>query len=47
MRVITLIDIDFIVKDRINIFLLSIYDKSETANISSDELKRLIASVKV
>jgi hypothetical protein len=46
MRVITLMEVDIFIKDTSNIFLLSIYDKSETANISSAELKRLIASIK-
>ncbi len=46
MRVISLVEVDIIIKDTTNIFLLSIYDKSEVETISSDELKRLIASNK-
>ena len=46
MRVITFVDIGLIIKDSTNVFLLSIYDKSETENISANELKRLIDSVK-
>lgn len=46
MRVITYIELDLFIKDTSNIFLLSIYDKSETASISTDELKRLIDSTK-
>jgi hypothetical protein len=44
MRIITLVEVDILIKDVTNIFLLSIYDKSEVANISPDELKRLIVS---
>jgi hypothetical protein len=47
MRVITLVEVDLVIRDIGNVFLLSIYDKSEVANISSDELKRLITSTKV
>jgi len=46
LRIITLVEVDIIIKDTTNIFLLSIYDKSEVASISSDELKRLINSTK-
>lgn len=45
LRVITYIEIDFFVHDLTNIFLLSIYDKSETQTISNEELKRMIESV--
>ncbi len=45
MRVITHIKLDFFVQNTSNIFLLSIYDKSESANINSEELKRLIQSI--
>ncbi len=44
MRVITLLEVDIVIKDTTNIFLLSIYDKSDVESISSDELKRLIAA---
>jgi hypothetical protein len=42
MRVITYLELDFIVRDLTNIFLLSIYDKSETATIAKNEILRLI-----
>jgi mRNA-degrading endonuclease RelE of RelBE toxin-antitoxin system len=45
MRVITYIELDFFIENSSNIYLLSIYDKSETATISNDELKRLIESI--
>lgn len=44
MRVISYLELDFIINDLTNIFLLSIYDKSETENISNSELKKLIES---
>ena len=44
LRVITYVELDIIIKDTTNIFLLSIYDKSETDSISNSELKRLIES---
>jgi hypothetical protein len=47
MRVITFIDVDIFIKDTSNVFLLSIYDKSEVASISPEELKRLISSAKI
>lgn len=42
MRVISYLELDLIINDLTNIFLLSIYDKSETENISNSELKNLI-----
>jgi mRNA-degrading endonuclease RelE of RelBE toxin-antitoxin system len=45
MRVITYLEVDFFIKDMTNIFLLSIYDKSETATISNKELRFLIESL--
>jgi len=45
MRIITYIEIDFLIQDLSNVFLLSIYDKSETAAIDNAELKQLIESV--
>ncbi|MCX6278660.1 MAG: hypothetical protein NT004_11250 [Bacteroidetes bacterium] len=42
MRVITYLEIDFIITDMTKIFLLTIYDKSETEYITKDELARLI-----
>ena len=45
MRVITYLELDFFISDTTNIFLLSIYDKSETSSISNEELKILIESV--
>lgn len=42
MRVITYLELDFVIHDLTNIFLLSLYDKSETSSISTDELNRLI-----
>ncbi|HWA07426.1 MAG TPA: hypothetical protein VG961_12815 [Ignavibacteria bacterium] len=44
MRVISYLELDLIINDLTNIFLLSIYDKSETENISNSELKNLIES---
>lgn len=41
-RVITYIELDLIIKDLSNLYLLSIYDKSETESISNSELRRLI-----
>lgn len=41
-RIITYLELDYILNDLTNIYLLSIYDKSETDNISNTELKRLI-----
>jgi len=46
MRVITYIQIDVLVDDLSNIFMLSIFDKSEMQNISDEELQRLINIVK-
>ena len=44
MRVITYLELDFIITDLTNIFLLSIYDKSEAATISKEEIRRLITA---
>lgn len=44
MRVISYLELDLIINDLTNIFLLSIYDKSESENISNSELKNLIES---
>ena len=46
LRVITYLEIDLLIVNLTNIFLLSIYDKSETENITKDELKRLINNQK-
>lgn len=46
MRVITFLEVDILIQDTTNIFLLSIYDKSETSSISNEELKRIIHSSK-
>ena len=42
MRVITYIEMDFIIDNLSNIYLLSIYDKSETETISDSEIRSLI-----
>lgn len=42
LRVITYLEVDFFITDLTNIFLLSIFDKSETENITKQELTRLI-----
>jgi len=42
MRIISYLELDFVIRDLTSIFLLSIYDKSETSSISNDELQRLI-----
>lgn len=42
MRVISYLEIDFMINELKNIFLLTIYDKSETESINNSELKRLI-----
>lgn len=44
MRIITHIELDFIVQGLTNIYLLTIYDKSETITISKSELKYLLNS---
>jgi len=44
LRVITYLEVDIIIADLTNIFLLSIYDKSETGNISKNEIKKLIGN---
>ncbi|MBL8016741.1 MAG: hypothetical protein JNK43_05680 [Ignavibacteria bacterium] len=41
-RVVTYLQLDIVIKNLTNIYLLSIYDKSETENISNTELKRMI-----
>lgn len=43
-RIITYIELDIILYDMTNIYLLSVYDKSETESISNSELKSLIES---
>lgn len=43
LRIITYLEIDLYIDELINIFLLSIFDKSETENITKEELKRLIS----
>lgn len=45
MRVITYLHLDIIIRSQTNIYLLSIYDKSEIDTISKDEIKLLIESV--
>lgn len=42
LRIITYLEVDFYIDDLTNIFLLSIFDKSETENITKEDLKRLI-----
>ncbi len=42
MRIITYLELDLFIDDLTNIFLLSIYDKSETETIKDSELKILI-----
>jgi len=42
LRVITYFELDYIINDLTNIFLLSIYDKSETENITKSDLARHI-----
>ncbi len=42
MRVITYFELDLLIDELTNIYLLTIYDKSETASITSEELKQLI-----
>ncbi|MBZ0201991.1 MAG: hypothetical protein IT281_05070 [Ignavibacteria bacterium] len=41
-RIITYIELNIVINDLSNIFLLSIYDKSETESISNSELRKLI-----
>ena len=43
LRVITFMELDFVILDLTNIYLISVYDKSVTESISKVELKRLIA----
>ena len=45
MRLITYIELDLFIDDLTNIYLLSLYDKSETQNITDTELKRLIENI--
>jgi|ERR1051326_6789020 mRNA-degrading endonuclease RelE of RelBE toxin-antitoxin system len=42
LRVITYVELNLFVSDQTDIFLLSIYDKSETENISREEILRLV-----
>ncbi len=42
MRVITYLELDLFIDELTNIYLLSIYDKSETQTITAFDLKRLI-----
>ncbi|MDB5281644.1 MAG: hypothetical protein JWO06_719 [Bacteroidota bacterium] len=42
MRVITYVELSLAIENLTQIFLLSIYDKSEVGSISKDEIKRLI-----
>ena len=42
MRIISYLELDFVIRELTNVFLLSIYDKSETSSISNEDLKRLI-----
>ena len=44
MRIITHIELDFVMDDLSNVYLLTIYDKSETENITNIELRRLLNS---
>ncbi|MCI0450737.1 MAG: addiction module toxin RelE [Chlorobi bacterium] len=41
-RIITYLEIDLFIDELTNIYLLTIYDKSETENITNWELKKLI-----
>ena len=42
LRVITYLEIETFVEDLTRVFLLSIYDKSVTATLTKQEIKRLI-----
>lgn len=42
MRIITYLEIDILIDELTNVYLLTIYDKSETASITGEELKQLI-----
>ena len=42
MRVITYVELSIAIESPTQVFLLSIYDKSEVASISKEEVKRLI-----
>ncbi|MEO5570335.1 MAG: hypothetical protein ABIT08_07220 [Bacteroidia bacterium] len=44
LRVITYLESHFIIKDMTTVFMISIYDKSETASLSNSEIKKLIES---
>jgi hypothetical protein len=47
LRVITYIELDLIIREQTNVYLLSIYDKSETGNITKIELYRIISGIKL
>ncbi len=42
MRIITYIELDLLIIDLTNVYLLTIYDKSESETITNAELRRLI-----
>lgn len=42
MRIITYVELDILIDNLTNVYLLTIYDKSETETITNTELKRLI-----
>lgn len=46
MRVITYLTIDLMLDDMTNLYLLAIYDKSETQTLTKEELRRLIGDLR-
>jgi len=47
MRIITFVEFELVKnEDSVDVFLLSIYDKSDRANISNQFLEKLIAEIK-
>ena len=42
MRIISYVELDFFIADTTNIYLLTIYDKSETDSISKEDISKLI-----
>ena len=46
LRVITYLEIEILVEELATVFLLSIYDKSNTATLTKKEIKRLIENRK-
>jgi len=45
MRIITYLELDLLIDELTNVYLLTIYDKSETENITNSELLQLIESI--